>query len=347
MSPDTTPPCSTAPREAGSSGVGNCGLIVTGASGWIGRAVVRHARSEGRLVVGACRQASDNPGMVRFDLSESESAITSRLEGVMKTASSWAVIHCAGLAHVGIEDRESQAALHRINIDGTARMTKVCSSLGVRRFVQVSTIAVYDWRHEQPRTPRDETELAAPRTVYGATKLEGERVVEQSGLDYLIIRLGTVFGSGDRANFSRLASAIRRRRFVIPGRGDQRKSCINLDSAARTLVAGADVVEPLHRLVNVALPEAPTLARISQAIAAGCGVPAPPHVPESMLRVAAWCGDRAASLGLPAPLTSSDLSKLCAWTWVDASRAIKMFPALQDLTFEKAMWQAAQHYRGA
>jgi nucleoside-diphosphate-sugar epimerase len=347
MSPDIARSSSAGADEAGSNCGSDWGLIVTGATGWIGRTVVAHARSQGRVVVGAGRQVDETTAarVIRFDLGDTESVIASRLEKCLQVASSWAVIHCAGLAHVKVEDRVSRDALHRINVDGTARMAKVCSTLGIQRFVQASTIAVYDWGTGQLRVARDETGRVGPSTAYGATKLEAERVAEQSGLDVRIVRLATVFGTGDKANFSRLAKAIRRRRFVIPGHGDQRKSCIDVDSAARTLIAIAGMPEPSHRLVNVAFPEAPTLAEISQTLAGVCGVPSPPHMPESLLRVAAWCGSRAASLGLPAPLTSSDLTKLCAWTWVDASRAVEIFPELRSRTFADAMPQAAQHYR--
>lgn len=347
MSPDIARSSFAGADEAVSNCGSDCGLIVTGATGWIGRAVMAHARGQGRVVVGAGRQVADSSSepVVRFDLGDPESEVASRLEKCLHLASSWALIHCAGLAHVKVEDRVSRDALHRINVDGTARIAKICSALGIRRFVQASTIAVYDWGAGQLPVARDETGRVRPSTAYGATKLEAERVAEQSGLDVRIVRLATVFGTGDKANFFRLAKAIRRRRFVIPGRGDQRKSCIDVDSAARTLIAIAGMPDPVHRLVNVAFPEAPTLAEISQTLAGLCGVPSPPHMLESLLRVAAWCGSRAASLGLPAPLTSSDLTKLCAWTWVDASRAVEMFPELRSRTFADAMRQAAQHYR--
>lgn len=347
MSPDNTESALAGSAAAGSCCNTECGLIVTGATGWIGRAVVAHARSQGRVVVEAGRQidGATTEKVVRFDLGDPESTIALRLEKQLRAASSWAVIHCAGLAHVKVEDSDSRDALYRINVDGTARMAKVCSTLGIRRFVHASTIAVYDWGPRQPIAARNETGRLGPSTAYGVTKLEAERVVMQSGLDVRIMRLATVFGAGDKANFSRLATAIRRRRFVVPSRGDQRKSCIDVDSAARTLIAIAGMPDPEHRLVNVAFPEAPTLAEISFALAGVCGVPAPLHIPESLLRVAAWFGTRAAGLGLPAPLTSSDLNKLCAWTWVDASRAIKILPELRSRTFADAMQQAAQYYR--
>lgn len=347
MSPDIARSSSAGPDETSLSCGSDCGLIVTGATGWIGRAVVTHAKSQGRVVVRAGRRVDHNTSemVVRFDLGDSESAIAARLEPCLQAASSWALIHCAGLAHVKVENPDSRDTLHRINVNGTAKMAEVCSTLGIRRFVQASTIAVYDWGSEQPVAARDETGRVQPSTAYGQTKLEAERVAKQSGLDVRIVRLATVFGTGDKANFSRLATAIRRRQFFIPGRGDQRKSCIDVDSAARTLIAIAGMPDPVHRLVNVAFPEAPTLTEISLTLAGACGVPAPLHIPESLLRVAALCGTRAASMGLPAPLTSCDLNKLCAWTWVDASRVIGIFPELRSRTFADAMQQSAQYYR--
>jgi nucleoside-diphosphate-sugar epimerase len=332
--------------EALAAGGCDCGLIVTGASGWIGRAVVLKAHAQGLVVVAARRQPAKTGGVaeVRLDLDDSHIEIARQFAAVLKSAKSWAVVHCAGLAHMRNETGSVRLALHRVNVEGTEKLTKVCALVGIERFVQVSSIAVYDWADGRFASPRRESDSVGPSTSYAETKLKAEQVVEQSGLDSRVVRLATVFGVGDKANFARLAKAVRRGTFVVPGRGGQRKSCIDIDTAAESLIAIAKEPYPDHRLVNLAFPEAPTLGDIADRMAVACNAPLPMRVPEFIMRVAACAGGVASIAGLPAPLTPSDLKKLCASTWVDASRAASMIPALRQRTFNTAFDLAAQYY---
>jgi nucleoside-diphosphate-sugar epimerase len=324
----------------------DCGLIVTGASGWIGRAVVSRARQLGHPVVAAGRRSYNGGSSIQatFDLQQDETAIVAAIGPCLRAASRWALIHCAGLAHVKSETRNARQLLQRINVEGTATLARSCISLGVSRFLYVSSISVYAWDSSPFTHPRTEMDSTGPQTEYGKTKLEGERIVMGSDLDWRVARLATVFGPGDTANFYRLARAIKRRRFYIPGHGEQRKSCIDVETAAGFLVTMATLPAPAHRLVNVAAPKTPTLAEISSCLAEAVGVPAPPRIPASVLRLAGYCGDLAGSLRLPTPVSSGDLERLCAWTWVDASRAIKVLPELESLTFAGGMDKARAYY---
>jgi nucleoside-diphosphate-sugar epimerase len=323
-----------------------CGLIVTGASGWLGRAVVQLATTLGCVVVAASRRSVAQKGSTRveFDLQYDDVAIAKTFEPLLAAAPTWALIHCAGLAHVSREDAQACERLYQINVEGTARLVRTCLRVGVQRFVNVSSISVYDWARGRPERPHTEVDPVGPKTEYGKTKLAGERIVAESNLDWRVARLATVFGSDDRANFARLATAIRRRRFVVPGVGDQRKSCIDIDTAARTLVALALLPDPATRIVNIGFPESPTLAEITAALAALFSLPSPPNIPIAALQMAAWCGSIADRLKLPAPITSRDLERLCAWTWVDSSLAAEMFPELASATFAAVLERSSTYY---
>jgi nucleoside-diphosphate-sugar epimerase len=324
----------------------DCGLIVTGASGWIGRMVVHQARSMGHTVVTAGRGPHEEPAtqQVRFDLYDDEKQIALALQPVLSLSPHWALIHCAGLAHVRVETPSARELLQGINVDGTARLARACSSVGVSRFVYASSIAVYAWGSRQPQIPRTEMDPTDPCTTYGKTKLGGERVLMQSTLDWRVARLATVFGPGDTANFLRLAKAIKRGRFFVPGRGTQRKSCIDVDTVARAIVGLATVVSPTHRLVNVAIPESPTLAEISCSLATACRVNPPSNLSPTLLRLAAQCGDLCTFLKVRAPLTTQDLERLMTATWVDSSRAAAMLPDLASATFAEKMGKAGAYY---
>ncbi|NCA10196.1 NAD(P)-dependent oxidoreductase [bacterium] len=328
------------------SPAGRRGLFVTGASGWLGSAVVRHAMSTGCVVAAASRQPASQPvsTTVAFDLDHDDGVLAKTLESVLSAAPAWSVIHCAGVAHLRVENPQARDRLHRVNVEGTSRLVRACALAGIERIVNVSSISVYAWPRGRPAHPVTESDPVGPETAYGKTKLAGERIVEQSGLDWRIARLATVFGPGDKANFSRLVRAIRRRRFVLPGAGEQRKSCLDIDTAARSLVALGLAENPPHRLLNMGIPRSPSLAEIAATIAGILQVPPPPGMPVAALRAGAWCGDLAARLGLPAPITSPDLDRLRAWTWVDSGRAAAMFPELERADFARGMERAAAFY---
>lgn len=325
----------------------SCGLIVTGATGWLGRAVAQHATSMGCVVVAAGRRMQHDLALkqVHFELEHDEEEIASAIEPVLGAAPTWAVVHCAGLAHVRVEDQFACERLHRINVEGTSRLAKACSKVGIGRLIYVSSISVYGWGTDPLDRPLAETDPVGPDTAYGRTKLAGERVVEASIADWRIARLATLFGAGDRANFSRLARAIRHRRFLLPGSGSQKKSCIDIDTAARAIISLALLQNPPHKLVNIGLRESPTLADISASLARVCGVSIPPSIPIVALRAAALCGNGLRRIKLPAPITTHDLERLCSWSWVDASRACGMLPALEASTFASGMEKAATYYR--
>lgn len=323
------------------------GLIVTGAAGWIGRQVVANALARGLTVVAMTRRPMPLPNRaipLACDLEQGESAICGQLEPVLAKAQSWSVVHCAGVAHVREEDYKARALLQRMNVEAVLSLVAACGVLGLRRFVQVSSIAVYAWPEGPAARPRTELDPVGPTTCYGRTKLHGEQLVEQSDLDWRVARLATVFGQGDRANFYRLAQAIKRRRFLVPGSGDQRKSCIDVGTAARALVAMALDPHLSRCILNIALPEAPTLLEVATQLALICDAPPPARMPLSILRGAAACGALASAIGLPTPLTPSDLAKLCAWTWVDAGRAAHLMPDLGQRSFAATIAAAANEY---
>lgn len=326
------------------------GLIVTGAGGWIGGRVVADALGRDLSVIALTRRPATFPAGVRpliADFEDGAASLARSIEPMLTAATSWAVVHCAGVAHVRFEDEAERQRLRRGNVEAVDTLLAACARLGLRRFVHVSSIAVYDWRDVTGRAPKTESDAVGPTSVYGQTKLEGERLVQKSDLDWTIARLATVFGPGDQANFQRLARAIRCRRFLVPGQGDQRKSCIDVATAARALVTLAGGPRASRTTLNLALPESPSLLEISTQLARICHVPRPRHMPLPVLRAAAAAGGLAAWLGLPSPLTPNDLAKLCAWTWVDASRAATLIPELRDQSFVAAIAAAGSDYATA
>ncbi|MFT3828373.1 MAG: NAD(P)-dependent oxidoreductase [Opitutaceae bacterium] len=317
-------------------------VLVTGAAGWIGRNVCSALNRAG------CRVAAFDlvkPGIRCDEIFVGSLAAfadpTAELCQLLGRTS--AVIHCAGRAHRPIETPEEVALFEETNVGGTRSLLAACEACGVRRMVYVSTIAGYDWT-TMPAGGHGEQAIQKPTSAYARTKLEGERLVRESTLDWRVVRLATVFGAGDRANFAKLAGALRRKQFVVPGRGDARKSVIPVDLAAEVLMQLAQIEEPKHRLVNVALPEPPTLRAICDAFSAGCGFPRARGVSLPLLRCAARLGDLLAKAKPGFPLTTGNLRKLTTPTVVDASRLYETLPTMRWPTFAECLNSAAAYY---
>jgi UDP-glucose 4-epimerase len=182
-------------------------------------------------------------------------------------------------------------------------------------------------------------------TAYARSKIEGEQLVVESDLDWRVVRLATVFGSGDRANFSKMDSALRPRRFVVSGDGGAKKSAIPVDLAAEIICEMALRDHVAHPLINVALPKAPTLTDIVNGFTKTCGFPAPLHIPILMLKTLALAGDLCSRIRPDFPLTTTNVKKLTTSTEIDVERLQAVFPGRVWPSFEECLQKHADWYR--
>jgi nucleoside-diphosphate-sugar epimerase len=327
---------------------GATGVILSGGSGWLGSHVLTELvdRRVHVVSVGRTPPARSDVCHIAMNLEGYHAAPRRELAAAMQGAQRWVFVHAAGLAHVQKETAEMQRQLWRVNSEGTQRVIDLCHDVGIQRVLYVSSTAVYGRGLGGCAGPLREEDPTNPDTAYGESKLAAEQAVRGSQLDWRIVRPATLFGAGDSANFLRLATAIRRRLFVIPGNGEARKSCLPVDLAAQCIVALANQDAPVSRLLNLGLSDAPTLREICSVIANACQVPPPRSLPQWAVACAGLIGDAVGVCGIRSPLTSATLKKLCSSTWVDCVRASQLFPVIAQTTFESAMRHCASYYRG-
>lgn len=250
-------------------------------------------------------------------------------------------IHCAGLAHQPDETAEIGKAMRQVNDIGTAKALEFCLSIGVKRFIYIGTIAGYDWA---TNGPNGEDSKLAPQSEYAKSKLAGEERVLKAPLDGRIIRLATIFGSGDHANFFRLSASLKKRRFPIPGDGSARKSVIPIDVAASLIVKFAAMDEVPHKIINLALPKPPSLSEICDKFSQVCDSPKAPRIPLLGMRALAKFGDAIGVLR-KTPFNTDVLEKLTTSTWVDTRRMLNTFPDECFESFEASLERHADYYR--
>ncbi|MDB4790981.1 NAD(P)-dependent oxidoreductase [Akkermansiaceae bacterium] len=317
-------------------------VLVTGAKGWIGRRVCSYLSLIGKEVVAADLGPAEDAGgpwsgYVQVD-------ITRPLRELLISTKLDAVIHCAGYAHRPNETTEEQKMFYAVNRDGTQHVLDWCEQEGIERFLYVSSIAFYDWGTVSTASVTEEHPVALP-THYAKSKYEGEQLVSSSSLDWRIVRLATVFGEGDRANFSRMARAMKRHLFPVPGKGSARKSVIPVDLAAELLAEFALLDNPPHQLINLGLPEAPCLREIADAYHEICNLPRCPALPMSIARTLGFCGDLAAKILGKFPFTSDTLGKLTTSTEVSVDRMLECFSNRKFGSFEEYLSECQDWYR--
>jgi acyl carrier protein len=193
------------------------GLIaLTGATGFVGAAVLRALLKEGRRVRALSRREGALAPHERLEIVLGDLSSDTALERLLAGTS--AVVHVAGL--VKAPDRRSFEA---VNVEGTRRLVEAAAKQEpVPRFIYLSSLAA--------REPG--------LSAYAASKHGGELAVAENPAlsDWQILRPPAVYGPGDRATRS-LFQQFARGRCPVPGRGQGRFSLIYVEDLADAVVA--------------------------------------------------------------------------------------------------------------
>jgi nucleoside-diphosphate-sugar epimerase len=253
-------------------------LLVTGASGFIGRSLISHCavRSDTDVIAASRTPGEPIPGItwLRTGDMDSQTPWVSRLAGVN------AVIHLAGRAHV-IQERgaDSERAFMTINYEGTKRLAEEAARAGVRRFILVSTIGVLGNRPPAGRALQA-SDPPAPHDAYSRSKFAGEQAVREIGMrtdmEVVVVRPPMVIGPGAPGNFARLVRLVRSGVPIPLGRTPNARSILareNLvdllltclthpDAAGATLLASDGEDLSTHELVKEIAAGIGTRARI-------------------------------------------------------------------------------------
>ena len=177
-------------------------LLVTGAGGMLGRAVVEAAQRLGHGVV-ACTRAE-------LDVTDGEAA-----RRVVAAARPDAVVNCAAYTDVDGAESDWQTA-EAVNATGAGNVAAAAQEVGAL-IVHVSTDYVFDGSKREPWV---ESDRVAPLGVYGETKLAGERAVAAANPAHAIARTAWLFGAGGR-NFVDTMLALGARRDEVSVVTDQ------------------------------------------------------------------------------------------------------------------------------
>jgi len=205
-------------------------VLLTGATGFVGRYLCRSLTSAGYAVTGTTRHSvGDRSADEHKLISVGDLGSAVDWEPVLKGVD--CVVHLAARVHV-MRDLESDplAAFRRVNVGGTERLLRHACESGVKRFVYISSVKVHG--DATPGAPFKATDAPSPTDPYGHSKLEAERVVEQvcerSGVETVIIRPPLVYGRGVGGNFRRLLQLVEKGYPLPFGRVENQRSLVSV-----------------------------------------------------------------------------------------------------------------------
>lgn len=247
-------------------------VLITGATGFIGRFLTSSLLADGWQVRAAARDVSKLPvgaGLERERLPELTEPHDWRplLAGVSH------VVHLAGIAHAtrAIPENTYMA----VNCEATRGLAAAARELGVSRIVLMSSVRA----QSGPSAGEVLTEASAPRPTdaYGRSKLAAEAALASeladSATDWVTLRPVLVYGPGVKGN---MAALVRLARLPLPlplGSIAGRRSLLDVASLASAVAHTLRSDKASRRVFLVADPEPFTVARIVAALRAGLGRP--------------------------------------------------------------------------
>lgn len=214
--------------------------VVTGATGWLGRALVERLLADGRPGLRALvRDPAEGAALAGRGVEVVTGDITDRRDVVRLfagLADGADVVHGAGIIHPRVA-----ADFARVNAQGTRYMVDVARSAGVRRFVHVSSNSPFGTNPVNGETFRNQ-EPYHPYLGYGTSKMQGELAVlagVEAGLDAVIVRPPWFYGPFQPERQTTFFTLVRTGRFPMFAGGVQRRSMVYVDN----LVEGVMLAE--------------------------------------------------------------------------------------------------------
>ena len=213
-------------------------IVITGATGFVGREVVKQARADGHAVRAVVRDPKSKAAralvqMYGAELFHGNVIYAPSLGGSMEGAK--CVIHLVGIIHEWKEN-----TFQRSHTDATVNVIDAAKRAGVKRYLHMSALGT----------------RADARSRYHQTKWAAEEAVRKSGLAWTIFRPSVIYGPGDKS-ITVLSKVVRRAPFVpVLGDGNSKIQPVAVEVVAKCFVAAIKNDSTVGKTYDLCGPEA-------------------------------------------------------------------------------------------
>jgi len=312
-------------------------LLVTGASGFIGTALVRCLCEKGcfRVLAALHHQIPELP--IGVD-SVQITGLTAGTDWSTALAGVEAVVHLAARVHV-MKDSSGDplAEFRRVNVVRTLNLARQAAAAGVKRFIYLSSIKV-NGEQTLPGQPFTEEDVPTPHDPYSISKYEAEEglrvIAQQTGMEVVIIRPPLVYGPGVKANFLNMMGWLHRGVPLPFASINNRRSLVALENLLDFIVVCLDHSAAANQIFLISDGEDLSTAELLRRMAHALGKPA--HLipmPISLLKVGAVLMGR------------RDMAqRLCGSLQVDISKARTLLGWNPPISVDEELSRTAQGF---
>lgn len=265
-------------------------ILVTGATGFVGRHLVPALVAQGHTV----RAAVSSP----VDWLPVEQVLTGRLEEQTDWSEALAgmdtVIHLAARVHIMKDTSANPSdAYLKSNAEATRLLAEQAAASQIKRFIFMSSIKV-NGESTQTDKPFTEEDSPKPEDPYGQSKWLAEQYLQETGrrtgMEWTVLRPPLVYGPGVRANFLKMMQ-LANKGWPLPfGQVKNRRSFIYVDNLVSAITAVVEDPRAANHLFLVADQQALSLTQLLELMAAGMNktarfLPLPAGFVQSLFRV--------------------------------------------------------------
>jgi NADH dehydrogenase len=279
-------------------------VFVTGATGFVGRAVVHALRADGLKVRCLVRRGSEHDLRGLEAIERVEGDVLSRQTLDEGIAGCDAVVHLVGIIR---EHPSRNVTFEHIHVDGTLNVVAAAAAANVRRYLHMSALGT----------------SATARARYHQTKWLAEEAVRASALPWTIFRPSVIYGEGDGL-VSMLANMVEKLPVVpVIGEGKQKLQPVPVEQVAEGFTRALTRPETVKQTYEIGGPDAVTMVELIDAIGGALGHARVRKIflPLGLMRIMAG-----ALQGVPSfPLTTDQITMLNADNTCDPAPFFRTF----------------------
>lgn len=228
-------------------------VLVTGASGFLGRHLIERLVSRGHNVRAACRGGRPDGAVARpevtwlaADLREADA-----VEGLCRD--------CDVVAHLAGQHREEDGQTFRqVHVEGTVNLVEQARAAGVERVLMVSAHGAASGEHP-----------------YFRTKLEAEDTVRRSGVEFVVVRPDLVVGPDDHFTSILARWVARAPLCCVPGAAEGRYRPVDVEDVTDALCQSVERADLSGRTFTLSGPDELSLGDVVEAVVDACGLRRP------------------------------------------------------------------------